>query len=84
MIDIAGLGSGAVGQPEKPGPSARDHNSAHSSPPDTTRYVRPVIPEDLMKTPVRRGDTSRPAANADRPNSQDLPHQDGSMPLRKR
>ena len=82
MTTIGGLGSRAAGQPEKPDLSARDDNSARSSPPDTTPYVRPVIPEDLMKTPVRRGDTS--ASNADHPNSQDLSHQHGTLPPRKR
>jgi hypothetical protein len=83
MTTIGGLGSRAAGQPEKPDLSARDDNSARSSPPDTTPYVRSVIPEDLMKTPVRRGDSSRPASNADHPNSQDLSRQHGTLPPRK-
>ena len=48
MTDIAGLGSFAKGQPQIPDELARDHNSTRSSPPDTTPYVRPVVPEDLI------------------------------------
>jgi hypothetical protein len=77
MTDIAGLGSRAVGQTEKPNVLARDHNSVRSSPPDTTPYVRPVIPQDLMKTPLpkRRGDRSL---------SHGLSHQDSGLPPGKR
>jgi hypothetical protein len=46
MTVTAGLGSQAVGQNETPNLPARDHNSARSSPPDTTPYVRPLIPQD--------------------------------------
>jgi len=84
MSDVAGLRNQAAGQAEKPDLTAHDDKSARSAPPDTTPYVRPVIPEDLMKTPVRRGDTSRPALNADHPNSQDCSHQNGSLPPGKR
>jgi hypothetical protein len=64
VTDIAGLESQVVGQTEKPNLQARDQNSARSSPPDTTPYIRPVIPQDLMKRrlPKRRSDApSRPA-----------------------
>ena len=51
MTVTAGLGSQAVGQSETPNLPARDPNSARSSPPDTTPYVRPIIPQDLVQTP---------------------------------
>jgi len=72
---VTGLGSQAVGQTEKPNPLARDHNSARSSPPDTTPYVRPTIPQDVMKKrlPKRRRDTSHSQGS-----------QDGSLPPGKR
>jgi hypothetical protein len=61
MTVTAGLGSQAVGQNETPNLPARDHNSARSSPPDTTPYVRPLIPQDLVQRPFlkRRGDRSQ-------------------------
>ena len=86
VTNIAGLGSFAKGQAQVPDEPARDHNSARSSPPDMTPYIRPVIPEDLMKTPLpkRGGDTSRPAFNDRDLNSQGLSQQDGSLPHGKR
>jgi hypothetical protein len=86
VTDIAGPGSFAQGQAEKPDEPARDRNSARSSPPDMTPYIRPVIPEDLMKTPSpqREGDTSRPTLNDRDLNSQGSSHQDGSLPPAKR
>ena len=50
--DIAGLLIPAMGQGPKPEtPRVPDHDSGRSSPPDMTPYVRPVIPEDRMRTP---------------------------------
>jgi hypothetical protein len=52
VTDIAGLLTLAMGQPQKPEtPQAPDHESPQSSPADTTPYVRPVIPEDRIRTP---------------------------------
>jgi hypothetical protein len=82
MSAIIASGSLSVAQPEEPDVPARDRNSARSSPPDMTPYTRPVIPEDLMKTPLpeRRDDKSPPALNTHHPNSQSSSHQDGSLP----
>jgi hypothetical protein len=53
VTDIAGLLTLAMGQPQKPEtPQAPDHESPQSSPPDTTPYVGPVIPEDRIRTPL--------------------------------
>jgi hypothetical protein len=52
VTDIAGFLTPAMGQPQKPEtPQAPDQESPQSSPPDTTPYVRPVIPADRMRTP---------------------------------
>jgi hypothetical protein len=49
----AGLLSPAVGQTLKSEiPQASGREPGRSSPPDTTPYVRPVIPEDCMQTPL--------------------------------
>jgi hypothetical protein len=53
VVDITGLLSPAMGHGPKPEtPRTPDHDSGRSSPPDTTPYVRPVIPEDRMKNRV--------------------------------
>jgi hypothetical protein len=52
VADFGGLLSSATGQGSKPEtPQAPDRHSGRSSPPDTTPYVRPLIPEDRMTTP---------------------------------
>jgi hypothetical protein len=52
LTEIAGLKSPSIGQAVKPAtPQSPDRDSGRSSPPDTTPYVRPVIPEDRMTTP---------------------------------
>jgi len=53
VVDIALVACvPAMGQePKPPLPQGLAQESAKSSPPDTTPYVRPVIPEDTMKTP---------------------------------
>jgi hypothetical protein len=44
--------------PKPPTPQAPAQESARSAPPDTTHYVRPLIPEDRMTTPLPK--TRRP------------------------
>jgi hypothetical protein len=52
VADITGLLRPAMGQGPKPEtPRAQDREPGRSSPPDLTPYVRPVIPEDRMRTP---------------------------------
>jgi hypothetical protein len=50
LAGIDGLESSVMGQAQKPEVQAPNLNSVRSSPPDTTPYVRPVIPEDRMST----------------------------------
>ena len=49
--DMLGIMRPAMSQNPKPVPAPAQERSA---PPDTTPYVRPVIPEDTMKTPLQR------------------------------
>jgi hypothetical protein len=52
LTEIAGPQSPSIGQAAKPAtPQRPDRDSGRSFPPDTTPYVRPVIPEDRMRTP---------------------------------
>jgi hypothetical protein len=48
-------------------PPAPAQESARSSPPDTTRYVRPAIPEDSMQTPVPRPGGPVPSRDGAKP-----------------
>jgi hypothetical protein len=43
---------------------SRDHNSARSTPPDTTPDVRPVIPEDRTGTPLPAQRATDPPSKA--------------------
>jgi hypothetical protein len=55
LADMAGGMRPAMSQEPKPAiPPAPAKESTRSSPPDTTSYVRPVIPEDSIKTPLPR------------------------------
>jgi hypothetical protein len=57
-------------EPNLPIPQAPAQESSRSSPPDTTPYVRPAIPEDTMKTLLPKpGGANTP-----------LPSPEGSMP----
>ena len=54
LMDAARPAGSAMSQAQRPDArqdQARD--SVRSSPPDLTPYVRPVIPEDRLATPVR-------------------------------
>jgi hypothetical protein len=79
LADIAGLRSAAMGQAQKPEASrAPNQNSARSSPPDTTPYVRPVIPEDRIWAPSpahNRTNTSWPAPSGSVDDHQTKPEQ---------
>jgi hypothetical protein len=68
VLGLAGMLGGmhpAMSQAAKPGTGpVPAQESPRSFPPDTTPYVRPVIPEDTLKTPLRTpgaADTSLPA-----------------------
>jgi hypothetical protein len=68
FASIAGAsGRAAMEHAQKSTPTdSRDHNSARSTPPDTTPYVRPVIPADRESTPLppqRTGVTPSPASD---------------------
>jgi hypothetical protein len=54
------LSGPATGEARKPAPPHPDSQPGRSSPPDTTPYVRPVIPEDRVWTPppTREGASS--------------------------
>lgn len=53
LSSAAGLLSPAMSQTPKPEiPQATGREPGRSSPPDTTPYVRPVIPEDCLRTPL--------------------------------
>jgi hypothetical protein len=80
FASIAGASDGAAMEhAQKSMPTdSRDHNSARSSPPDITPYVRPVIPEDRESTPLPRSEPLHqpltfPAVR-ERLNSQDVIH----------
>lgn len=53
IADVALGMSAAMSQGLNPAasPKAADQDSARSFPPDTTHYVRPVIPEDRVSVP---------------------------------
>jgi hypothetical protein len=56
---VGSIGSVAMGQAQNPA-QARDANAGRSTPPDTTSYVRPAIPEDRAATPFQRPSDKRP------------------------
>jgi hypothetical protein len=57
IASLVPLSGSATGEPRKPGPPYLPDYAGRSSPPDTTPYVRPVIPEDRiwMPPPTREG-----------------------------